>query len=402
MRLATLEWHRDADAAGVTSTAAGIEIATWRANFSTEGAWPHSAQFIDTIAVQSSAKIATLWADQLWRPTSTVSARTGGRLELGAASRNTARARFAPRLNVRFAPTSATSLSLAAGGTYQHAQTLAPPGPGRNAVATTEAFWVTSGPDVPMLATRIATLGAEHWVTSALLASATAYWRDDLGVLLSDPRPGYLVDRPLAVEGRGHATGIETSLRAFGTRWSGDLSYSSSRSTLTAYDLSFDSPNERPRVFRAHGTMRVWHRADDATNARFGLTWESASGVPYTRYYGSVARCDAAQRCHWEPPPRIGPPSEGRSHSTQRLDASIDAAWATHVLLIDGYAQVRNLTRVANDAVYLASVGQCPAATQTSGTCQPELVPQSIDDSRLPPLRGWLTVGFRLSQRPTQ
>jgi hypothetical protein len=401
VRVAAVNWHGESDALGVSHGAAGIEVAMWRARFATEGPWPHTGQFIDTIAVRSAATITTLWADRLWQPAAVLSLRTGARLEVGAASRNARRLRLAPRLSMRYAPSAVTSFSLAAGGTYQHAQTLAPPGPGRNAVATTDAFWLVSGPDVPTLATRIATVGAERWMTPTVLASATAYWRDDLGVLLADPRAGYLVDRPLAVEGRGRAAGLETSLRALGPRWTGDVSYSLGRSTVTAYGLRFASPSERPRVLRVRAAVPARRRSDAATNVRFGLAWEHAAGAPFTRYYGSVARCDAAQRCRWEPPPRIGPPSDGRGRATQRLDASVDAAWATRRVLVEGYVQVRNVTRAVNDAAYLASVGRCPSGTQAAGTCHPELFPDTVDDTRLPPLRGWLSVGVRLSRQHT-
>jgi hypothetical protein len=235
-------------------------------------------------------------------------------------------------------------------------------------------------------------------MSSTLLASATAYWRHDVGVLLTDPRAGYLIDRPLGVEGSGRAAGLETALRALGTRWTGDVSYSLGRSTLRAYALDFASPSERPHVLRAHAALRMARSANEATNARVALAWEHAAGAPFTRYYGSVARCDAAQYCRWEPPPRIGPPSEGRGHSTQRLDASVDAAWATRAVLVEGHVQVRNVMRAANDAAYLASVGRCPAGTQAAGTCHPELLPDTIDDTRLPPLRTWLNIGVRLSR----
>ena len=401
VRVATLSWHTDPDAVGVSRASAGLEVANWRARFATDGQWPHSAQFIDTIAVQTAATITTLWADRVWRPAGDLTARTGARLELGAAPRNAPRVRLAPRLSVRYAPSTATALSIAAGGTYQHAQTLAPPGPGRNAVATTNAFWVVSGRDIPLLATRTVTAGAEHWLTSVLLASTTFYWRGDVGVLLPDPREGYLVDRPLAVEASTRTAGIEGSLRALGPRWTGAASYSLGRSTATAYGLRFASPSARPRLLRASAAVRARRRADDGTNVRVGLAWEYAAGAPFTRYYGSVARCDDAQRCRWEPPPRIGPPSEGRARSTERLDATLDATWAARVLRVDGYVQLRNVTRALNDAAYLATVGRCPAATESTGTCQPELFPDAVDDTRLPPLRGWLSIGVRLSPRGT-
>ena len=399
--MATLAWREDPDDVGVSRASGGIEIAAWQARFTTEGPWPHSAQFIDTVAVRSTTTIASLWAERAWQPSAALSARTGARLELGGPPRNAPRVRLAPRVSARYELSSATSVALAAGGAYQHAQAVAPPGPGRNAVATTNAFWLLSGPDVPVLATRIATAGAEHWVTPTVLASTTLYWRDDAGVLLPDPREGYLVDRPLAVEGASHTVGGEGSVRAMGSRWAGGLSYSLGRSRTTAYGLRFASPSERPSVLRASAAARARRHAGDATNVRLGLAWEYATGAPFTRYYGSVARCDAFQRCRWEPPPRIGPPSEGRGRPTHRLDATVDATWVARAVRLDGYLQLRNVTRVANDAAYLATVGRCPANTGETGTCQPELFPAAIDDTRLPPLRGWLAVGVRLAPRRT-
>jgi hypothetical protein len=152
-------------------------------------------------------------------------------------------------------------------------------------------------------------------------------------------------------------------------------------------------------VLRANAAVRTRRHAGEATNVRFALAWEYAAGAPFTRYYGSVARCDASRRCRWEPPPRIGPPSEGRGRATQRLDATVDATWLARAVRLDGYVQLRNVTRALNEATYLATVGRCPAGTGDAGTCQPELFPATIDDTRLPPLRGWLSVGVRLSSR---
>jgi hypothetical protein len=334
----------------------------------------------------------------VWRPIRALTARTGARLEVSTAARNAPPARLAPRAAVRYTPTPPLALSLAFGVTHQQAQTLAPPGPGRNAVATTDALWVVAGHAVPLLSARTATLGAERWFGPSVLASATLYGRDAVGVLLPDPRPGYLVDRPLAVEGRARARGIEGALRGFGTRWTGTASWAAGRSRVEAYGLTFAAPSERAWALRAGGTAFVLGREGATRTVRVGLTGERSAGAPFTRYYGSVARCDASGGCRWAPPPRVGPPSEGRGRATSRLDASVDAQWRGRVLVAGAYVQLRNLSRAVNDAAYLATVGQCAADAQAAGTCQPELQPASEADTRLPALRGWLSIGVRLAR----
>jgi len=410
VHLATVRWDAAPDADGAARMAAGVEVAAWRSHFATGGPWPHTSRFIDSIATRSAATVATLWGERVWRPVPALTARTGARLELGTAARNAPAARLAPRVAVRYAPTPPFALSLAYGVTHQAAQTLAPPGAGRDAVATTDALWVVAGRSVPLLSTRTATLGAERWLGPSLLASTTLYRRDAVGVLLPDPRPGYLVDRPLAVEGRNRAIGLDGALRGFGTRWSATASYAIGRSRLDAYGLTFAAPSDRPWALRAGGTVYVLGREGAPRTVRVGLTGERAAGAPFTRYYGSVARCDAsgdASRdaggeasggCRWAPPPRVGPPSEGRGRATSRLDASVDAQWRGRVLVAGAYVQLRNLTRAVNDAAYLATVGHCPADAQADGTCQPELQPASEEDTRLPALRGWLSVGVRLAR----
>jgi hypothetical protein len=398
VRLASFAWASAADSLGVQRGGTGIELATWSARFETQGPWPHSSRFLDTTSVETATRVATLWVDRLWHPTRALTARTGARLELGRALRNAPAARTAPRVSVRYA-VGASSLSVAGGQTYQYAQALAPTGPGRNAVATTDALWAVAGPEVPVLATRVGTIGAERWITPSWLASATAYRRDAMGVLLPDPRPGYVVDRPLAVEGRGRAEGIETSLRTFGARLTGGVSFTSSRATLEAYGLRFASPFGRPRVFRADAVVRVGPVIDGVSRLRLGLAWERADGTAFTRYYDGVAVCDAARHCRWQPAPRVGSPAAERGGPTRRLDASINGAWAAERVLVNAFLQVRNVTSFVNDAAYLVTLGRCAADDERAGTCHPALNPQQFEDSRLTPLRGWLSAGVRLSTR---
>ena len=392
---ATLRWRAWPDSSGAPGAGVGLQLVSIRADLSTAGLWPHSSRLVDSVRVGTAIQVATLWAERRWRPTGALTLSAGARAEAGPRPRTAGPLRVAPRLGARYRLSSATALSATASSSYQYAQSLSPGGPGRNLVAMAGALWVAAGREAPVLWSRAYGVGAERWLAPHTLASVTAYRRSAVGVLVPDPRAGYLLDRPLASQATTGARGVEASLRRLSGRVTGGVAYAAGRSMVEAEGLRYASPADRPWLFRADGTVALGAAGAGRRPWRVGAAYERAAAAPATRYYEGLVSCPESAPCVWSPPPRVGPASALRGASgAGRLDLLLSGAVRVAGRELGLAAQLRNLGGSASDAAYLGTFGRCPDGGDPS--CHPQLAPASYEDVRLPRPRTRLDLALRL------
>ena len=228
---------------------AGLRIVAQQARFETQGLWPQSTS---TTPLHSIDKLLYLtgWTDRSWRVTPKLDVDAGLRVEVGREFLHAA-----PRVAMRARMTDATSVSLAGGRTYQHAQSITPVGLGNNVVAMSNLFWVLAGDSVPLLRSTIGTIGLEHWVTRNVLFSATLYDRSVRGMIVPEPGPQWLMDRPLFTTASNRAHGADFTLRKLGGRMTTAVSYSYGDSEIRVGDVRYNSPWSRRHSFDATTTI---------------------------------------------------------------------------------------------------------------------------------------------------
>ena len=365
----------------------GAQIIEQSASDSTTGSWPHSTQVINSTNITGTLRYVALWGDRVWTPLDGVAFRTGLRVEAGGKPDGSAVPRIAPSASIRWKPDVSTAFSLAAARTFQYAQTLAPSGPGRNAIATTGAFWVVAGDTVPMARTDMVTIASEQRLGAATSATITAYKRKTNGAVVADPRPGTLSGRSLFVRGVRAAHGVELSVRHFGQRFAGSTSLTFGKSTIDASGLRYDAPEDRRVAFRADGMFRV------SSAVRAMLAFSHVDGVPFTRYREGTVIASPSGELIWRTPPRIEEPSGARSGAYRSIDLGLEGARRWGAREITMYAQMRNIAGARNDAAYLNSVGQCAPSAED---CNPVLSPTYVD-TRLTPLRFFPAAGVRIA-----
>jgi hypothetical protein len=379
----TAAWRLpDSEGGGV-----GAQIIEQSASDSTPGSWPHSAQVMNSTNIAGTLRYVALWGDRLWTPLDSVAFRAGVRVEAGGRPGGSAVPRIAPSASVRWKPNMSRAFSIAAARTFQYAQTLAPSGPGRNAIATTGAFWVVAGDTIPIARTDMLTIAGEQRFGAGTYATITAYQRKTNGAVVADPLPGALTGRPLFVRGIRAAHGVELSVRHFGTRFSGATSLTLGKSTIDASGLRYDAPEDRRVAFRADGTVRL------STAVRAMLAFSHVDGVPFTRYREGTVISTPSGELIWRTPPRVEEPSGARSGPYRSIDLGLEGNGRWGARDITTYVQVRNITGTRNDAAYLNSVGQCAPSV---ADCNP-VISSTYVDTRLTPLRFFPAAGVRVA-----
>lgn len=350
-----------------TQLAAGYRLASERASYAISGLWPARSDPSRDVESGGEIRHGVLWAEAEGDLTPELRAEAGGRAETGPVLPGSGRVRLAPRLSLRYRPGGRTSLSAAAGRTWQYAQALAAAAPGHDGVAAAGVFWTLAGDTVAALRSDVYTLGAERWLGEAVLVSATAYLRDADGVRIPDPREGWLTDRPLTVAARNRARGVDVSLRRLAGRWTGSAAYSYGVSELEAAGERFAAPSGREHTLDLSGMLRT------AGELRVGAAYTLASGVHYTRYEWVLEDCGqvAMDGCRFATYAR--PPGAMRAPAYRSLDLLADWSASLGGWQVGAYAQLRNVLRRENVGAYTASRPIC--SKQPGASCHPILDP---------------------------
>jgi hypothetical protein len=337
-----------------------------------------------TLSRQDQLAYGTLWGERRWKPLSGLSVETGLRVDLGLPD---ALALWAPRLTARYQLAPGTSVSAAAGRTYQYIQAVAPAGPSAEEGFRTDHLWVLAGRRAPAIRADLVTLGTETWVGD-WLGSVTAYLRRSNGIAMPDPTPGSVLDRPLFVTGENHARGVDVSLRRLAGPYTASAAYSYAVSEMKAMGLRFPAPEEQRHVLDATAMVRLDPRW------QLGAAYTAASGAPYTRVFRGTTTCTEERSCTWEQEPWLGNPGALRSRSYQSLDLLLDWNRSYRKWNLGAYLQIRNALNHSNSGRYLGYRGQ-----YLVGSCDYRQAPCVWEprDEFLPGMPILPLIGFRAS-----
>ena len=340
----------------------------------------------DPTVLAGSLAWAALWGERRWRPFTGLSVEGGMRIEAGPSVKNGGAVRLAPRVAARYQVDPALSLSAGLGRSFQYLQAVAPAGIPAVREHPSEYAYALAGSTVPAIRADIATLGAERWLGTDWLGSATAYLRLTRGMAVPDPTPGSLLDRPIYVDGEGRADGVELSVRRLAGRWTASAAYSLARSTVTASGLTFSAPEEQRHTFDATSYLRV------GRGVQMGAAYTASSGVAYTRRFDGTYLCTAPGECQPYNLPSVEKPGAERAPGFSSLD--LLAEWAGHMrgARVSAYLQLRNALGHENSGRYLSSTPCAEYGTSGCGRGRP-----SGYDEFDPGLPRVPLIGFRLS-----
>lgn len=272
-----------AGAGADTLWSAGVELTDQASRYRGPEPWPYSQRPQELGETRWNTELVRLgvWGHRRW---------TGGpvtvdgalRVDAGSATAS-GTVQASPSLTVSWHAAEGTLVSLAAGRSVQYAQSPAAVGPRIDRAMDSGRLWMLAGPSRAPVVARTITLGAERWLGDAWLASATAYLRHTTDVLLPDPTPGLLIQRPALVKGSAHARGVELSLRKLRGRVTGWVAYSLARARGTALGRTVPTPTDRTHVLDATAQVAL------STSWSLNLGYTYASGAPFTRV---IETCD--------------------------------------------------------------------------------------------------------------
>jgi hypothetical protein len=329
--------------------------------------WADSSRL--NAARRSSLGYASAWVDSRASLGDRVTLENGFRLDIGG-GRGLDALRPAGSAQAAFALSPGTRVSIGASRAHQYLQGLQLPLVGQGPTLPTS--WILSGDDVPVMSVDNATAGVEAWLTTGVLASANAYFRQTTGAIASDPTPGPLNRRAIFVDASESARGVEVSARRLIGRVTGLLAYSYGNATTNARGLSFASPTNRTHSLDA--TM-----AAHLGPVSFGAAYTLASGAPYTRI--EAAQIPVAQA-----------PYALRLPTYASLDISLDYTRAIGGMTLIGFVGAQNVLGRKNATWYEIS-GYCDAQHLVAS-------PQCLDHDVIEaPVKLQPTIGLRLVMR---
>jgi TonB-dependent receptor-like protein/carboxypeptidase family protein len=351
--------------------AAGYQLVTQHLDYSGPDPTSHPDSALANPARQftGATRVLALWGERRWKPFARLTLRPGLRVELGPALANAPSARFAPRLEGRYAVGSRVTVSTGYGRTYQYAQAVGPNGPGVGPELHLSDVWLVAGDTVPAIRADVATGGAEYSVGGDWVAGLDVYQRWATGVAVPDPTPGpFLPTRPLFVPAANDARGAEASVRKLAGRWTASASLAVSRSEVTARGYRYPAPNDRRRVLHATALVRA------RPGLRVGGALTAASGAAFTRFVGSIEA--------WQPTlvpfatlPYAELPGSAKAPGYTTFDVLLDWDHAARGWTLEAYLQLRNALGATNAVTYAGSVegcsgGQPPTKVQVApGVC---------------------------------
>lgn len=331
----------------------GYEVVTQRARY--DGPEPrfYPVKPDTTERIRAAGSIVThaLWMDGRLRIGPAVTIGPGVRFETGTTVRSGGTLRIAPRIALQVQATDETTLSVAAGRSWQYLQALALAGPSAHPLFHASQFWVWAGERAPALRADIVTLGAERWFGAGWLASVTAYGRRTAGVTLPDPRSGDLAERPLYVAGDNEARGIELTIRRVAGHWTAAAGFAAARSRMEAAGLTFPASTDHARRIDIMAAARL------TGSVRVAGAFTAVTGAPYTRVRSRLRSEDCSPfgfECSASPA-RLEEPNAERTPEYASLDASLTWTRSWRGIEWSAYVQVRNVLDRNNAVTYTGS-----------------------------------------------
>ncbi|HEX6134038.1 MAG TPA: TonB-dependent receptor [Longimicrobiales bacterium] len=276
---------------------------------------------------------------------------TGLRIEASDAVANGGAIQASPRIALRLALSDDHSVSISAGRTWQHMQSIALAGPSIHPAFHATHFWLAADERAPAIRADILNAGTERWLGHGWLASMNAFIRAAAGLTLPDPAPGRLGRRPLFVRGAGSAHGIETTVRRIGASWSVSAGHTWGRSEVEIDGLRYPSSADRRHVVDLMAGARVWR------GLRAAAAFTAMTGAPFTRAYSrSQQDCtDFGFGCEDPTGSYIDVYNAQRTPGYRSLDVSVQWMQRLGRLEAGAYVQVRNVLGRDNASTYAGS-----------------------------------------------
>lgn len=334
---------------GTATTTVGYELAFQRLSYAATTLFRNLGDLLPLDSVSQRARSASLYAEHLWRPTSSLLVDLGARLE---AVQHVTGAGFSPRVSVKYFVNPNLALTAGAG---RYAQWLHSLGREEEPLEPLQ-FWVMSDSTRPASTVRDAVAGLEKWVTPSKLFHVGAYYKryDDLLVPnpYSDPRTTNDEFMPT----RGTTYGADVLLRQIeGADFSGWVSYAWAVSTrVDALGRRYAPPQDRRHNLNMVGSWQ----SDGYT---FGARINVASGFPATPSLGGFARDQYNPVTHsWVVDPQTiqnisGVPFSDRLPFYERVDVSLARSGRMFGAAVSPYLSIVNLFNASNPAAYLYS-----------------------------------------------
>ena len=332
---------------------AGYDIAWQRVDY--DGPYPrYYAVAPDTVRrldYSRTLTVAGLWSNVRVPVGSRVQLDAGMRVEAGDRTANGGTVRVSPRAALRVNLSQDHTLSVSAGRTWQHTQSVALAGPSIHPAFHATHFWIWADAGTPAIRADIVNVGTERWLGNGWLASANAYVRRSDGLALPDPTPGRLQRRPLFVRGSGEARGIELGLRRIGAVWSVAGGYTYGVSNVEIAGNTYPSDADRRHVVDLMAGARVWR------GLRIAAAYTAMTGAPFTRAYTrSPQDCTSfGFGCEDPTGSYIDAYNAERTPDYRSLDASLLWSQPIRNVELSAYVQVRNVLARDNASTYAGS-----------------------------------------------
>ncbi|HEU4561602.1 MAG TPA: TonB-dependent receptor [Longimicrobium sp.] len=362
-------WYRFAESVWTVArgpaerTTFGLRATEQGARFSTSGTWPQRLPSVPVFTSSGTLHMLSLWAETRFPMTPRLELETGVRADAAQGRESLAGVRWSPRLAARYRVAPRITASAGMGRTYQYAYAVRPVGPSLEPVALAQTWWRVAGDQVPPVRSDVATLGVEYGVHRGVVGSLSAFVRDAHGLLVPEPRGGWLTGQRLYVGARQQASGAELSLRRLSGRVTGGVAYSYTASRDAVGGLRVSAATERRHVGSVHAMARL------GSGLRAGGALTTATGAPITRYVHTI-------NCHSGPcVPGIPVASESavtRGGGYRSLDLLGNWSRPLGAGRVELDVQLRNVLGRNNRAVYRATDVSChperPCLSSLDGT----------------------------------
>ncbi len=346
--------------------------------------------YIHTPEVNGELAVMALWGEKWLRPLDALTLRAGVRVEVSSQVQNLRVPRIDPQIAARYTFSDRVSASFATGKRTQYVQALAPGGLRFGPQLAMAPVWLVAGDAFPAIESDVSTLGVEYWLGGEWLAAFTFYSRDASGLVVMDPSSG-ITDDDVFVSAKNEAEGLEVSLRRLVGRWTGSLNYTLGYSHLTTGGDFFPSPYDRRHTFNLTASGLITESLAGGA-LRSGMTGTAASGLPYTRIHPGTYDCtDFPPVCEPIVPNTVEAPNAERSGWYRRLDLFVEWTRAFNGWHLGAYAQIQNLTGVANATTYRVNADKCRLRSVSDVRCG------GAEDEFVPGLRQYRAVGIRIA-----
>lgn len=349
---------------GGDTWAAGYQFASQRLRYEGRAPIPYPGEAASTHPPFGAiTDVVALWGERRARIGERLKLQGGLRVETGTRIRNQSSVRLGPRLQARYTAGDGVALSAGFGRSFQYSQTIGPLGPSFGPDLHLSDVWILAGDTMPAIQSDILGGGIEYWMSGEWVAAFNVYWREERGIAVPDPTPGFRLpithESRLFVVGSKTSRGSEVSLRKLSGRLTGSVSLGVSGSQISAIGYNYPAPNHRHVVLHATGLLAM------NKNLRVGGAATVAGKAPFTRYVDHTA-CDGPEGpvcpASGAVTPSIEAPGEARARAVATLDLLADWDRSYRGWTLGAYVQLRNVLRATRAVSYTRSLDRCVAA----------------------------------------